>query len=81
VELRPIWKLVVRAAVAVDHQPPPLSSIDLPGPPPDFCQKKSSGIAYAGFAAVVPDMTVAAAAVTAEPDAGIEYSSSAWVPV
>src|SRR5437899_12152997 len=23
VELRPIWKFVVRAAVAVDHQPPP----------------------------------------------------------
>jgi hypothetical protein len=58
-----------------------LSSIDLPAPPPDFCQKKSSGIAYAGFAAVVPDMTVAAAAVTAVPDAGMAYRHSAWVPV
>src|SRR6266568_3217108 len=74
-------KIVVRAAVGVAHDPPPFNSSAFPGVVPVCGLKKLAGSAYAGLAAVLPDITVAAAAVTADPDAGIEYSSSAWVPV
>src|SRR6266568_3535920 len=74
---RPAVNTVVRAAVGVAHEPPPLRSNAFPGVVPVCGLKKLAGSAYAGFAAVLPDMTVATAAVTADPDAGIEYSSSA----
>jgi hypothetical protein len=77
----PTVNTVVRAAVAVAQEPPPFSSSAFPGVVPPCDAKKLAGNAYAGFAAVDPDITVIAAAVTADPDAGMEYSSSAWVPV
>src|SRR6266568_4260195 len=62
-------KIVVRAAVGVAHDPPPLRSNAFPGVVPPCVLKKLAGSAYAGFAAVLPDITVATAAVTADPDA------------
>src|SRR5258708_23305974 len=52
VELRPTWKFVVRAAVAVDHHPPPLISSHLPAPPPACRWNNPSGSPYGGFAPV-----------------------------